>query len=145
MDWKRCIICQKDTSEALRCPLSSSTGTVDDKKQAYIVLLKNIQEFQSINALPVQLNLENETVENLIQHSASWHKSCHLKFSNSKLERAKKKKREKDVEDEAEKRQNKRQALSITSCIFCTKGEEDGNLHEFSTFDADRNVRSMAH
>ena len=118
MDWKRCIICQKDVSEALRCPLSSSTGTVDDTKQAYIVLLKNIQEFQSINALPVQLNLENETVENLIQHSASWHKSCHLKFSNSKLERAKKKKREKDVEDEAEKRQDKRQALSIASCIF---------------------------
>lgn len=64
MDWKRCIIFQKDISEALRCPLNSSTGTIDDKKQPYIVLLKNIQEFKSINALPVQLNFENETVEN---------------------------------------------------------------------------------
>ena len=94
MNWKRCIICQKDTAEALRCPLSSSTGTIDDKIQAYIVLLKNIEEFKSINDLPGQLNFENETVENLVQHWASWYKSCHLKFSHSKLERAKNKKRE---------------------------------------------------
>lgn len=70
MDWKRCIICQKDTPEALRCPLSSSAGTIDDTKQAYMILLSNVEEFRSINALPVQLNFENETVDSLVDH---WH------------------------------------------------------------------------
>ena len=36
----------------------------------------------------------------------------------------------------------KRQALNISNCLFCEKGQEDGDLHLVSTFDADVNIRS---
>ena len=145
MNWERCIICQKETREPLRCPLNSSSGTIDDNKQVYTVLLKNIEEFRSINWCPAELiNFEEMTVENLVDQRASWHKSCHLKFSTSKLETAKSKKRQRHKEHVAERRPAKRQTVSIKNCIICEKGEKEGTLHAFSTFDADKNVRSMA-
>jgi len=35
-------------------------------------------------------NKEDITVELLVDYQAKWHKSCHLKFNNSKLQRARK-------------------------------------------------------
>ena len=37
----------------------------------------------------------------------------------------------------------KRQALDVEKCLFCEKGNEEGVLHEVSTFDADHNIRAM--
>ena len=37
----------------------------------------------------------------------------------------------------------KRLALNISNCLFCEKGQEDGDLHLVSTFDADANILSM--
>ena len=76
-------------------------------------------------------------------HSASWHKSCHLKYNNSKLARAKKRVIS-QVQDSERSRTMKRQALNISNCLFCEKGQEDGDLHLVSTFDADAdaNIRS---
>ena len=129
----------------MRCPLNSSSGTIDDNKQVYTVLLKNIEEFRSINWCPAELiNFEEITFENLVDQRASWHKSCHLKFSTSKLETAKSKKRQRHKEHVAERRPAKRQTVSIKNCIICEKGEKEGTLHAFSTFDAEGNVRSTA-
>ena len=72
---------------------------------------------------------------------ASWHKSCHLKYSNSKLTRAKKR-RANDC-DESERIPIKRQAMNIKNCMFCEKGNDEGDLHQVVTFDADFNIREM--
>ena len=60
-------------------------------------------------------------------HCASWHESCHLKYNNSKLMKAKKMDctgLRDDSEDD--RRIIKRQAFNIQNCLFCEKGEEEG-------------------
>jgi len=91
LNWALCLICQKDTSEPLRCPLQTP-GTSGDKSHAYRSFLANVEQFRAIDNLPTKLCFGNdETATNFTSHSASWHKSCHLKFNNSKLMKATKK------------------------------------------------------
>lgn len=63
-----------------------------------------------------------------------------MKFNNSKLERTKNKRRERDSDDVDEKRPCKRQVHDIPIYLFCDK---EDNLHDFATFDALTNVRRM--
>ena len=37
----------------------------------------------------------------------------------------------------------KRQAVQVDNCLFCEKGQEEGELHQILTFDADSNVRTL--
>lgn len=142
LNWDLCVICQQDTAEPLKCPLQSP-GTSVNKTDPYVSFLTNVEEFQAIDALPVRLCFgSDQTADNFASHSASWHKSCHLKFNNSKLAKAMRK-RERRPDRSEEKRPTKRQALNIEQCFFCTKGEEEAVLHAVSTFDADKNIRTM--
>lgn len=143
LNWDLCIICQQDTQQPLKCPLKSP-GTSSDKKDAYRSFLTNVEEFRRIDALPVKLCFgRDETADSFASHSASWHKSCHLKFNNSKLSKAIRKKDDHSDEPE-QKRPTKRQALDLCKCLFCgEEGKESDVLHEVSTFDADKNIRTM--
>ena len=76
----------------------------------------------------------DETAESFVAHSASWQKSCHLKFNDIKLAKAKKK-RDHTPTDE-QKRPKKRKALDVQGCFFCEKSGEEDVLHEVSTFDS---------
>ena len=142
IDWDRCIICQKITKETLKCPLQSP-GTSRDKTKAYETFLDNVTQFRELNLLPTEVFFErNETAENFAAHSASWHKSCHLKYNNTKLIKAKKK-RESDPEPD-EKRLRKRRAVDVQeTCFLCEKGSEVGDLRQILTFEADKNIRTM--
>ena len=53
------------------------------------------------------------------------------------------KKREHIPDDEPKNRPSKRKALDIQHCFFWEKGEEENDLHEMSTFDADKSIRDM--
>ena len=64
-----------------------------------------------------------------------------MKFNNSKLAKAKKK-RERNHDDE-EKSPSKLKALDVQKCLFCEKAEEEHVLHEVSTFDADKSIREI--
>ena len=64
---------------------------------------------------------------------AKWHKSCYLKFNDSKLQRARKREHNDNITEESSL--PKRSRLQLC---------EGGQLHEFRTLDADRNVRKMA-
>lgn len=144
LNWDRCVICLRDTAEPLKCPLQGPGTSManGDKTDAYRSFLTNIEQFRAFGALPADLCFGmDETVDNFVSHSASWHKSCHLKFNNLKLERAMMK-RERNPDDEGN-RLNKRKSLNIQKCLFCDKGEEVNVLHEVSTFDADTNIRNM--
>ena len=46
-------------------------------------------------------------------------------------------------EHEYERRTNKRQAIDMDVCLFCQKGNEEDDLHQVLTFDADTNIRTM--
>ena len=143
MDWKLCLICQKSTTEHLRCPLKGKRS--GDKSQPYSCFLNNVNAFRDLDALPIKLNFGIEvTVDELVQNCAVWHKSCHVKFCREKLDRACKK-RESDSSAENsnhEKKRPRRQSMDKMACLFCQ--HEDGNLHEFRTFKADETVRQMA-
>ena len=108
LDWSSCIICQKDASEPLKCPLNSLHATSQNRSSSYTHFLTNVEQFCKIEALPVELPFrEEETVQTFISNSASWHKSCYLKFNNCKLAKAiKKQEHEKDASEEKDSAPN---------------------------------------
>jgi len=80
-----CLICQQKTKELLKCPLNAK----GDQYIPYSSFLTNGSAFRVLGALPVVLKFSNNiTTEELVQNHASWHKSCYVKFSNEKLNRA---------------------------------------------------------
>ena len=84
------------------------------------------------------------SADGLLAHCASWHKSCHLKYNNDKPMKAIKRDGtalRDDLEDD--RRSIKRHAFNIQNCLFCEKGEQEGELHQILTLDADYNVRAM--
>ena len=81
--------------------------------------------------------------EMLVEKRGSWLKSCSLKFGSERLERARKRVRLDDKdEDSPVSRRRKRHAHNIETCIFGEHGGRD--LHEFSTLETDSNMRLMA-
>ena len=85
-------------------------------------------------------------VDCLCRNHASWHKSCHLKFSLSKLkkalERADRKRRDDSREDEEERptpKCRKRQSVSEerSQCLFCLGGDDGDKLHCFSVLETE--------
>ena len=143
IDWSLCVICQKKTSEVLKCPLENPVQKARSKSEAYTAFLKNVEEFRNIDALPLIVKFGcEETAKNFTFHHASWPKSCLAKFNNCKLTRAKKK-RELNLDESEEKPRCKRQALDNDVCFLCEKGKDEGELHRVSTFDADANIRTM--
>ena len=143
LQWNLCVICQQATSEPLRCPLNAHTFHSD----VYSTFLDNVAEFKSLNALPVQLKFDTETtsVDDLVSHQAKWHQSCHLKFSLSKLKKARERGNRVAENDQPSTRPSiKRKASGTDKCIFCDEGDSSGVLHNFSTLEADRNLRVIA-
>ena len=142
-DWGKCIFCQKDTNEHLRCPLY--TLRLADPTNLYKSFLDNVQQFRAIDALPVELYFTaDETAENFASHCASWHKSCHSKFNKTKLERARKAEKRSHSPDIKERRPSKRQAFDAENCVLCLKGVQEGVLHEVQMFQQDTNIRNTA-
>ena len=141
MDWGQCIVCQKKTSEALKCPLKAEGS--GDKSGAYVSFMANVNEFKRLKEVPVPLCLgEDGDVDELVKNQAKWHKSCHLKFSIGKLERAVKRKRDEQSDDSGPTKRCQhlhRQPFARDKCIFSEK--DDGHLHEFQTYDANDNVK----
>lgn len=137
MDWTRCIVCQQQTAEVLRCPLKAAGA--GDKSEAYASFLENVNEFRDLNQLLANREMD---VYQLVQQEAKWHKSCHMKFSKSKLQQARKRESDEATGNSSKRRHVHRQTMDKSNYIFCDK--DDGQLHEFRTFDADKNVRRMA-
>ena len=145
MIWEFCLICQaKEKPEPLKCPLDSLQDGAGI--EAYQSFLNNVVEFRKIGSLPVELKLKEDiSVEELCTYRAVWHKSCHLKFANSKLERAQQKIKRKStvtVDSSSQAKKAKRQVSDQNICIFC---DEQGNdLHQVLTLEVDRDVNEMA-
>ena len=90
IDWSCCFICQTEKTEKLQSTSQALTG---DKEQPYRELAKRIMRFDSMEMLPVTLDLDKlkggvELSDSLISHGAKFHKSCKLKFAKERLEKA---------------------------------------------------------
>lgn len=137
------MICQKATKEALKCPLNALGSA--NPMTPYQTFLERSALFRELNSMPVPLaHLEEKlTSEDLARNKASWHKSCHKKFDQDKLDRAKRKRIGSEIQGVAAKRNRPQRKLpEKMTCVLC--GEDTGTVHEFRTFDADANVRRMA-
>ncbi|KAK2563844.1 hypothetical protein P5673_012849, partial [Acropora cervicornis] len=77
------------------------------------------------------------SVQELCTYGAVWHKSCHLIFANSKLERAQHKIKRKSMAKKA-----KRQVSNQNVYIFCD--EQGNNFHQVLTLEVDRDVNELA-
>ena len=120
-DWTLCFLCQKQTSEKLRCSALSKT----DPKQFYDELADRIKEFHSIKMLPIPWNIPSNVVkledgldlgQSLFTNSAKFHKSCKLTFASAKLEKAHKKASSNTAETNTETSREERSAGII--CWF---------------------------
>ena len=112
-DWSKCLFCQRDSEEVLRCPQKTGYSTIAD------LLLG----FSNISCLPRSLNLSRlddgeGIVATLNHHQAKWHDSCRLKYNKTELRRAKK--RARPLEEAADTgKKCTRQSLEQT----CTSSE----------------------
>ena len=97
--------------------------------------------------------MSDNTIESCMVNKASWHRSCHQRFNNSKLQREKERKRKLDAEIEngnemsdSATHRSKRQSIDSSAekniCIFCEK--KTGKLHEYSTFSSGNTLKNMA-
>ena len=160
MDWKLCIICQNKTREPLQCPAMSKRKDVG---ASYASFARNLEEFHKIGSVPGHLNVEELNQGQGIEHSLKerkafiWHKTCRNSFSNSNLERAKKRKHDRENEEEnsnlatesasspIKARRSSLLGSSFSShCFFCESTDIPANLHSASTLELDRRVRECA-
>ena len=148
MDWSLCILCQDpEESEPLKCPLNAPGK--GDKSIPYQTFLDRVRCFKELDVLPLPLTHfpANIEVQDLVQNKAKWHKICHLKFGQEKLEKARKRNAT-DTEAECSNRSEPkrfcppRHSLDKEKCIFCE--ESSGKLHQFSTLEADSSIRAIA-
>lgn len=155
-DWSKCILCQEDTSEVLRCPAESKLPT---KGAGYKTIAELLVGFDRIGCLPASINPSrldegNGIEETLQRHKAKWHDSCRLLYNRTKLQRAEKRKKppEDAADDSAHSskkftRKNAGEKIaSAELCFFCDKPAADGAswTRKASTFGLDINVRKAA-
>ena len=126
-------MCQQDTSEFLRCPKDRINC---DPVVVYKTFLQNVETFKRLDALPVKILFNAEaTPEHLSNQGASWHHSCHQKFTQSRLNRAREKKRK---SNEGQLLESKPERCILCTCVTPEK------MHEYSTKEADLNLQTMA-
>ncbi len=108
------------------------------------------EKFKELDALPVNVdNGEQGTALAFVENNASWHKQCHQKFNNSKLERVKqrlqKRKRSSEEGNSTSACRSKHKPSEVHRlCIFCSNLTSE-ELHEFTTFNIDKKtIRDMA-
>ena len=144
INWDLCIICQKVSSEKLRCPVKCSGNLAP--VEIYNAFLENFNSFKDLGALPVKVDYgESVTAQVFMQNNASWHKRCHQKFNTSMLECAKKGQKRKGSSDEGHTacRPKRKPNSMSTTCIFCGDVTTE-LLHEFTAFNMDKAIRDMA-
>lgn len=90
MDWSLCVVCQQQISEALKYPLNAPGK--GDKSVPYQTFLDRVANFKELEIFhfPLTHLPENVTVKDFVENKVKCHKSCYTKFSQDKLERARK-------------------------------------------------------
>ena len=107
-NWNYCIICQKSSLEDLQCPLDTKRTDVETGA-GYVRLDADLERCRSLSWFPVPIKLHclndgSEIATTLQMNEAKWHKTCRNKFSELKINRYEKFKREETCTDKTEKK-----------------------------------------
>ena len=90
--WEQCIVCLQMTDDVPHCPANSKRSDVGI---GYETFAKDLKSFQELGQMPVPIDIEKLSIEDLkelfMNHAAKWHKKCRDKFNATKLQRMKKK------------------------------------------------------
>jgi len=107
--------------------------------------LRNVGEFRKLQCLPCNVRFDLDDLSAFVENGASWHKTCYLKFNNTKLDRERNRPHKRPATrcatGDPEPSRPKRQRIATDVCFFCLNG---GTLSNFSTMEADRRVRMIA-
>ena len=141
------MVCQQNFSEALKCPLYGPGSA--DIFGPYQSFLSRVCTFRKLNLQPMPLSHLTEyiTVDDIVSNEAKWHKSCYNKFGMDRLDRAKRKRKQTDMEANSSDESSAKhvcprcQTLDKNVCIFCE--DASSRLHHFSTFQSDTSLRNM--
>ena len=118
-DWSKCCRCQSEKKgEGLTSPSPGSK-----EKDGYSKLGTNISLFHTINQLPIildpsRLDVGDGIEATLRSNNAKYHESCRLMFSNSKLERARKRAASTEGTSDESRSKVRRASIQPQQC-FC--------------------------
>ena len=155
INWEQCVICQDRKNEVLQCPANLLRADVGS---GYKSLAENLVKFRDLGQLPKTISLSalddgQGIASTMLDHKAKWHKSCALRYNNTKLKRASTKRKTPDddsgsssvMEGAARVRRRSSSCESTEAvCIFCGQSKNDGLLHQVLTMEMDSHVRASA-
>ena len=147
-DWSKCCLCQIDKDEDLKSlPTRYETDRDND---GYVMIARNIPLFHAIHQMPIKLDPKRldqggGIEETLRKNNAKYHQSCRLSFSNSKLERARKRSAT-NISDDAHSVPTKRRRSSLEDkvCFLCEKEAPKSELRHAMTMDLDKRLNECA-
>lgn len=148
-DWNKCCLCQIDKDEDLKSP--PTRYETDRDNDGYVMLARNIPLFNGIHQMPIKLDPNrldqgNGIEESLRVNNAKYHQSCRLSFSNSKLERARKRSAATNISDDAHSVPTKKRRGSLEDkvCFLCEKEAPISELRHAMTMDLDKRLNECA-
>ena len=142
-NWDLGALCQEDTPEKLVCPQEGS----------YKAVAECINEFQKLECLPININVDRLAKDGgieatLIQNKAKWHKTCRNRFDNQTLQRAHERKQKEEAAFGPSPVKTRRSVDSMaktSNCFFCDKDHSREPLHSARTDKVDSRGREYAH
>ena len=152
LDWELCVLCQGETAELLQCPAVSKR---QDAGVGYISLSNNLIEFSELGELGQHVDLrrldEGEgIIAALTNHQAKWHKSCRIKYNNTKLQRVLKRKHSLEEPGPSTRTPPKRTRSNVPHvdsapdmCFFCHL-DLGSEYHQAATLELDQRVCQAA-
>ena len=146
-NWKLCALCQIDTKAPLECSARSMRSACGS---GYTSLAEHLMQFKLLGHMPVDIDINRldngDGIEaTLMRHQACWHKTCWLKFNQTKLDRLSKKVTQEENSLPMQTRSSHSKVdLKDAVCLFCDKPAGFEGLHNASTCDIDRKVRQYA-
>jgi hypothetical protein len=155
INWEQCVICQDRKNEVLQCPANLLRADVGS---GYKSLAENLVKFRDLGQLPKTISLSalvdgQGITSTMLDHKAKWHKSCALRYNNTKLKRASTKRKTPDDDSgsssvmEGAARASRRSSSCESTeavCIFCGQSKSEGLLHQVLTMEMDSHVRASA-
>ena len=143
-NWNLCCLCQKEKrGEKLISPrLQDHDG--------YTMLATNIPLFSEIHEMPLIMDPtrldEGSGIEATLRaNQAKYHRNCRLLFNNTKLERARKRRLDRQMsETEASHVKQRRSSHDNQACIFCEKVAPASDLRQVMTKNLDRRLHECA-
>ena len=146
-NWELCVLCQEDTKEPLQCLAKSTKAPIDC---GYKSLAGHLIQFQELGHMPIDIDSLNDGdgIEvTMVAHRASWHKTCRLRFNQTKLERLQRKSTEVKAGTSSTvhtRSSHSKVNLKYATCFLCDGPAGSAGLHQASTSDIDARVRRCA-